>query len=49
MLRNGVAMAPGAYEAMFVGVAHTDDVIDEIAAAAHRAAAEAADTSDLSA
>jgi glutamate-1-semialdehyde 2,1-aminomutase len=41
MLRNGVAMAPGAYEAIFVGVAHTDDVIDEIAAAANRAATEA--------
>jgi glutamate-1-semialdehyde 2,1-aminomutase len=40
MLRNGVAMAPGAYEAIFVGVAHTDDVIDQIATAAHRAAAE---------
>ena len=40
MLRNGVAMAPGAYEAIFVGVAHTDDVLDEIGAAAHRAAAD---------
>ena len=48
MLRNGVAMAPGAYEAIFVGVAHTDDVIDAIAAAAHRAAAEAAETSETS-
>jgi glutamate-1-semialdehyde 2,1-aminomutase len=41
MLRHGVAMAPGAYEAMFVGVGHTDDILDEIAAAAHLAAAEA--------
>ena len=40
MLRNGVAMAPGAYEAIFVGVAHTDDVIDQIADAAHAAAAD---------
>jgi glutamate-1-semialdehyde 2,1-aminomutase len=40
MLRNGVAMAPGAYEAIFVGVAHTDDIIDQIAAAAHRATSE---------
>ena len=55
MLREGVALAPGAYEALFVGLAHTDDVLDEIAAAAHRAATEAteatetSETSDLSA
>jgi glutamate-1-semialdehyde 2,1-aminomutase len=42
MLDAGVAMAPGAYEAIFVGVAHTDEVLDEIAEAAHRAAAVAA-------
>jgi glutamate-1-semialdehyde 2,1-aminomutase len=30
MLREGVALAPGAYEALFVGLAHTDDVIDQI-------------------
>lgn len=42
MLAEGVAMAPGAYEAIFVGLAHTDDVIDEIAERAHRAAAVAA-------
>ncbi|HUF97224.1 MAG TPA: glutamate-1-semialdehyde 2,1-aminomutase [Ilumatobacter sp.] len=42
MLAEGVAMAPGAYEAIFVGAAHTDDVIDQIAEAAHRAAAVAA-------
>jgi glutamate-1-semialdehyde 2,1-aminomutase len=39
--REGVAMAPGAYEALFVGLAHTDDVLDAIADAAHRAAAAA--------
>ena len=38
MLAEGVALAPGAYEAIFVGLAHTDDVLDEIAAAAARAA-----------
>jgi glutamate-1-semialdehyde 2,1-aminomutase len=34
-------MAPGAYEAIFVGLAHTDDVLDDIAAAAERAAVAA--------
>jgi len=29
-LSHGVALAPGAYEALFVGLAHTDDVIDQI-------------------
>jgi glutamate-1-semialdehyde 2,1-aminomutase len=38
MLNEGVAMAPGAYEALFVGVGHTDAVMDQLAAAAHRAA-----------
>lgn len=42
MLGEGVAMAPGAYEAMFVGVAHTDDVIEQIAERAYRAATVAA-------
>ena len=42
MLDEGVAMAPGAYEAIFIGAAHTDDVIDQIAERAHRAAAVAA-------
>ncbi|WP_241432235.1 glutamate-1-semialdehyde 2,1-aminomutase [Ilumatobacter nonamiensis] len=42
MLAEGVALAPGAYEAIFVGLAHTDDVIDRIADAASRAAATAA-------
>ncbi len=46
MLREGVAMAPGAYEAIFVGLAHTDDVLDEIATAAHRAAAVAVANAD---
>ena len=39
MLERGVAMAPGAYEVMFPGLAHTDDVIDEIGAIARDAAA----------
>jgi glutamate-1-semialdehyde 2,1-aminomutase len=38
MLAEGVALAPGAYEALFVGLGHTDDVIDAIGAAATRAA-----------
>ena len=42
MLAEGVAMAPGAYEAIFVGLGHTDAVIDEIADRAARAAAVAA-------
>lgn len=29
MLERGVALAPGAYEAIFVSLAHSDDVIDE--------------------
>ncbi len=41
MLAEGVAMAPGAYEALFVGVGHTDDVLSSIGEAAHRAAAAA--------
>lgn len=38
MLREGVALAPGAYEALFVGLGHTDDVLDQIGIAADRAA-----------
>jgi glutamate-1-semialdehyde 2,1-aminomutase len=38
MLDRGVAMAPGAYEVMFPGLAHTDEVIDEVGAIAHEAA-----------
>lgn len=41
MLDEGVAMAPGAYEALFVGLGHTDAVLDRIAEAAGRAAAQA--------
>ena len=41
MLAEGVAMAPGAYEALFVGLAHTDDVLDQIAEATQRAAKQA--------
>ena len=43
LLRRGVAFAPGAYEAIFVSLAHTPDIIDEaltaIAAASTAAAA----------
>ncbi|MEP7048526.1 MAG: glutamate-1-semialdehyde 2,1-aminomutase [Ilumatobacteraceae bacterium] len=38
MLAEGIALAPGAYEALFVGLAHTDDVLDAIGEAAARAA-----------
>jgi glutamate-1-semialdehyde 2,1-aminomutase len=38
MLDAGVAMAPGAYEAIFVGLAHDDRIIDQIGDAAHQAA-----------
>jgi len=31
MLSGGVALAPGAYEAVFVGLGHTDQVMDELA------------------
>ncbi|MEO8264700.1 MAG: glutamate-1-semialdehyde 2,1-aminomutase [Ilumatobacteraceae bacterium] len=42
MLHEGIALAPGAYEALFVGLGHTDEVLDEIAAAASRAASATA-------
>lgn len=42
MLAEGIALAPGAYEAIFPGWAHTDDVIDRIVDAAFRAAQVAA-------
>ena len=42
MLRHGVALAPGAYEALFVGLGHTDDVLSAIGVAATAAAAEVA-------
>jgi glutamate-1-semialdehyde 2,1-aminomutase len=38
MLAEAVALAPGAYEALFVGLGHTDDVLDAIGEAAGRAA-----------
>ena len=38
MLDEEIALAPGAYEALFVGLAHTDDVLDAIGEAAGRAA-----------
>lgn len=38
MLREGVALAPGAYEALFVGLGHDDQVLDRLGEAAHRAA-----------
>jgi glutamate-1-semialdehyde 2,1-aminomutase len=31
LLSGGVAIAPGAYEALFVGLAHTDVVMNELA------------------
>ncbi len=39
LLHNGVALPPGAYEALFVGLAHTDEVIDRIGEIAHSALA----------
>jgi glutamate-1-semialdehyde 2,1-aminomutase len=47
MLAEGVAMAPGAYEAIFVGLAHTDDVLAAIVEAAHRAATVAVSVATL--
>ena len=42
MLRRGVALAPGPYEAIFVSLAHSDVEIDATISAAAAAAAEAA-------
>lgn len=42
LLAEGVALAPGAYEVLFPGMAHTDEVIDQIVDATYRAAARAA-------
>ncbi|HUO47574.1 MAG TPA: aspartate aminotransferase family protein, partial [Acidimicrobiales bacterium] len=39
MLERGVAMAPGPYEAMFPGLAHSDDDIEAVIGAAGEAAA----------
>jgi glutamate-1-semialdehyde 2,1-aminomutase len=38
LLDEGVALAPGAYEVAFPGLAHDDAIIDEILTAANRAA-----------
>ena len=40
LLGRGVALAPGAYEVLFPSLAHTDDIIDEIIAAARAAVAD---------
>ncbi|MCC5951798.1 MAG: glutamate-1-semialdehyde 2,1-aminomutase, partial [Acidimicrobiia bacterium] len=42
MLERGVAFAPGAYEVMFCGHTHTDEVLDRVVAAAAEAAKVAA-------
>jgi glutamate-1-semialdehyde 2,1-aminomutase len=44
LLDEGVALAPGAYEAVFPGLAHDDAVIDQVGEAASRAARAAAST-----
>lgn len=41
LLAGGVAIAPGAYEAIFIGVGHSDAIMDQIVDIAHIAAAEA--------
>ena len=38
MLDRGVALAPGAYEVLFVGLAHTDEVLDQVVDRAGEAA-----------
>ena len=43
LLARGVALAPGAYEVMFPGLAHTPAVVDYVVAAAADAATEVAD------
>ncbi|WP_208029049.1 glutamate-1-semialdehyde 2,1-aminomutase [Rhabdothermincola sediminis] len=42
LLVRGVAIAPGAYEVLFPGVAHTPEVVDRIVDLAHEAALEVA-------
>jgi len=42
LLQRGVALAPGAYEVMFPGLAHSDAVVDRIASVAAEAALAAA-------
>jgi glutamate-1-semialdehyde 2,1-aminomutase len=39
LLDRGVAIAPGAYEVLFPGLAHTGPIVDEVIAAAEQAAA----------
>lgn len=39
LLNEGVALAPGAYEALFVGLGHDDAVMDELGERFHRAVA----------
>jgi glutamate-1-semialdehyde 2,1-aminomutase len=41
MLSESVAMAPGAYEALFVGLGHNDQVMEQLAESAMRAAQRA--------
>jgi glutamate-1-semialdehyde 2,1-aminomutase len=41
MLAESVAMAPGAYEALFVGLGHDDQVMSRLAESASRAAQRA--------
>jgi glutamate-1-semialdehyde 2,1-aminomutase len=41
MLSESVAMAPGAYEALFVGLRHDDRVMEQLAESAMRAAQRA--------
>ena len=42
MLERGIALAPGPYEAIFVGLAHDDEAIEATVAAAREVAAELA-------
>jgi glutamate-1-semialdehyde 2,1-aminomutase len=42
LLDRGVALAPGAYEVMFPGLAHTDEVVADVGTAAVEAARDAA-------
>jgi glutamate-1-semialdehyde 2,1-aminomutase len=42
MLERGVALSPGPYEAFFPGLAHTDEVIDEVLSVARDAAEDLA-------
>ena len=42
MLKRGVALAPGAYEAIFVSLAHTEQIIDQTIEAAAETAADLA-------